>query len=57
MAKMGRPPKEVSCNKVISVRVTQEEFERIKKYADSLNKTVTQVMQEGINKLIEEDRD
>ena len=57
MARTGRPPKDVSCNKVISVRVTPDEFDRIKKYAYSLNKTVTQVMQEGVFKLIEKSKE
>ena len=52
MAKAGRPKAEVTKEKVISVRVKPQDYSEIKQYAESSNKTITQVMQEGVMKLI-----
>ena len=56
MSKAGRPKAEIRKEKVVSIRMKPEEYVKVKRYADSSNKTVTQVMQEGIAKLIEEDK-
>lgn len=48
MAKMGRPKVEVVKDKTITMRVTPAEYEIIKKYAQSHNLTITQVMQKGV---------
>lgn len=55
MSKAGRPRAEIRKEKVVSIRMKQEDYVRVKRYADSLNKTVTQVMQEGVAKLMDED--
>ena len=52
MAKAGRPKAEVTKEKVISVRVKPQDYSEIKQYAESSNKTITQVMQEGVMNLI-----
>jgi len=48
MAKMGRPKVEEVKDKTITMRVTPAEYEIIKKYAQSHNLTITQVMQKGV---------
>lgn len=57
MAKAGRPKQDIIRDKIISIRMLQEDYDRIKAYADSTNRTVTEVMMEGANKLMEEDKD
>lgn len=52
MAKMGRPKVEEVKDKTITMRVTPAEYEIIKKYAQSHNLTITQVMQKGVEKVI-----
>jgi len=56
MAQMGRPKSDVLKEKVVSVRMLPEEYDKVKKYADDRQKTVTEVMQEGVTKLIAEDK-
>ena len=54
MAQMGRPKSDVIKEKVVSVRMLSEEYDKVKKYADDQQKTVTEVMREGVTKLIEQ---
>lgn len=56
MSKAGRPKAEIKKEKIVSIRMKPEDYARVKRYAESSNKTVTQVMQEGVTKLIEEDK-
>ena len=55
---MPKPPEEaeIKKEKVVSVRMKPEDYAKVKRYAESSNKTVTQVMQEGVTKLIDEDK-
>lgn len=46
----GRCKKE----KVVSIRMKPEDYAKVKRYAESSNKTITQVMQEGVAKLLDE---
>ena len=56
MPKAGRPKAEVKKEKVVSIRMKPEDYTKVKRYAESSNKTITQVMQEGVTKLIEDNR-
>lgn len=49
MAKAGRPKADVTKEKVISVRMKPEEYEKLKEYADSSDMTVSQVVQKGVS--------
>ena len=53
MSKAGRPKAEIKKEKVVSIRMKPEEYAKVKRYAESSNKTVTQVIQEGVTKLID----
>ncbi|MEY8392884.1 CopG family transcriptional regulator [Lachnospiraceae bacterium] len=57
MSRAGRPKAETKKEKVVSVRMKPEDYAKIKRYAESSNKTVTQVMQEGVAKLLEEKKE
>ena len=47
MSKAGRPKAEIKKEKVVSVRMKPEDYAKVKRYAESSNKTVTQVMHLG----------
>ena len=53
-SKMGRPPLEEPMNCRVSVRFTEQEYRRLKAYADSINKTMTEALKEGIERLYQE---
>ncbi len=53
MAKAGRPKADVTKEKVVCVRMKPEEYKRLKEYAESSEMTVTQVVQKGINTVLE----
>lgn len=53
MAKMGRPKVESPKEKRINIRVTQEEYEELVKYASEHNLTITQMVLQGIKLLIQ----
>lgn len=56
MSKIGRPKAEIKKEKVVSIRMKLEDYVRIKRYAESSNKTITQVIQEGVMKFIDKDK-
>lgn len=53
MAKAGRPKADVTKEKIVSIRMKPEDYARVKVYAESSKKTITQVMQEGVMKIIQ----
>ncbi len=56
MSKAGRPKAKEKKKKVVSVRMKPEDYAKVKQYAQSSNKTITQVMQEGITRLIDDEK-
>ena len=48
MAKMGRPKAESPKQKLVSVRLTKEEHEKLSEYAQQRNLTLTQAVKRGI---------
>ncbi len=55
MARMGRPKLEEPMVHKVSVRFNEREYQRLKAYAESINKTMTEAMKEGIELLYEKD--
>lgn len=53
MGKAGRPKAEVKREKVVSIRFLQEDYDRLKKYADASNMTVTQVVHKGVDFILD----
>ena len=53
MAKMGRPPLEEPMTHKVSVRFNDREYLRLKAYAESINKTMTEAIKDGIEMLYE----
>ena len=56
MAKMGRPIIETHKEKVLSIRVTDEEKERLKQYALRNNQTISQVVLTAVDLLYTKER-
>ncbi len=54
MSKVGRPKADIKKEKVVSIRMKPEDYAKVKRYAESSHKTITEVMQEGITKLIDD---
>jgi hypothetical protein len=52
MAKMGRPKSEEPKLKTVGVRLSEEDYIRLKEYALKHDMTMTEVMQEGMRKLL-----
>ncbi len=55
MAKAGRPKADVTKEKVVSVRMKPEDYEKLKEYADSSEMTVTEVVQKGISIILDQE--
>lgn len=56
MAKMGRPKVDNPKKKSIGIRMS-EEREKLLRYASEHNKTITEIVQEAVNRLYEADED
>ena len=57
MAYMGRPKIDNPKQKSIGIRMSDEEREKLLQYASEHGKTITEVVQEAVNKLYEADED
>ena len=55
MAKMGRPKIDTPKLKMVGVRLTDEEHDKLKNYAANHNQTITQTLLEGIENLYEKE--
>ena len=54
MAKMGRPKVDKVKEKTITIRVTEEEHAAISQYAKSQDKTITQIVKQGVEFIIKQ---
>ena len=55
MAKAGRPRQEIKKEQIVTFRLTESDYRRLKAYAFSHDCTVTQVLQKSVSDLIEND--
>lgn len=55
MAKAGRPKADVTKDKVVSVRMKPADYDKLKKYADSSEMTVTEVVQQGVSIIVDKE--
>ena len=53
MAKMGRPKLEETKGVTVSARLTQDEYNRLKEYAQKYNLTITQMIRKNILQMVE----
>lgn len=56
MARAGRPKADVTKEKIVSVRMKSEDYDRLRKYADSSKMTVTEVVQKGISIILDNEK-
>lgn len=54
MATMGRPKSDSPKMKSVGIRLTEEEYEKLRKYAADRNLTITEALQKGIMLLMKE---
>lgn len=55
MAQMGRPKLDEPMVHKVSVRFNEKEYQRLKAYAEKINKTMTEALKDGIELLYEKD--
>ena len=55
MAQMGRPKLGEPMVHKVSVRFNEREYQRLKAYAEKINKTMTEALKDGIELLYEKD--
>ena len=55
MAQMGRPKLDEPMVHKVSVRFNEREYQRLKAYAEKINKTMTEALKDGIELLYEKD--
>lgn len=53
MAKMGRPKAVEKKTRTIGIRLSEDEYERLKKYAAEHKSTVTKVLHKGMEIVLE----
>ena len=53
MAKIGRPKSDAPKLNTLSVRVTDNELQKLKDYADSHGMTITQLLHTGVGLLLQ----
>ena len=54
---MGRPKIDKPKQKSIGIRMSEEEREKLLRYASEHDKTITEVVQEAVNRLYDADED
>lgn len=52
MAKMGRPKVDTPRSRRVDLRLTEEEYQQLKEYAEKKDQTITQVIRQEIMKII-----
>ena len=48
MAKMGRPRQDIIKDHIVTVRMSEEEHNRLKEYSEKHQKTITETIKEGV---------
>lgn len=51
MSKIGRPKSDVIKDRIVTVRMSDEEHKRLKEYSQKHQQTVTETIKEGVNLL------
>lgn len=51
MGKMGRPKSDVIKDRIVSVRMSDEEHNKLKEYSEKHQQTITETIKEGVNLL------
>lgn len=49
MARTGRPPKEITKNVNLGLRISEDTARKLRECADSLQQSRTQIIEQGIN--------
>ena len=53
MSKMGRPKSDDPANHFVNVRMTEDRFQRLKKYAELYNQTMTEIVVTAVEEYLD----
>ena len=56
MAKVGRPKQDVTKNKTVSLRMSEEQYNRFKAYSEKLGISMTDAIVESMEKSIKKEK-
>lgn len=51
MAKMGRPKSDVIKDKIVTIRMSAEEHQKLRDYSENHQQTITETLKEGVDLL------
>ena len=51
MAKMGRPKSDVIKDKIVTIRMSAEEHQKLRDYSEKHQQTITETLKEGVDLL------
>lgn len=51
MSKMGRPKSDITKDKIVTVRMSEEEHNRLKEYSEKHQQTITESIKKGVELL------
>lgn len=51
MGKMGRPKQDVIKDRIVTIRMSDEEYNKLKEYSHEHKHTITETIKEGVNLL------
>ena len=51
MSKMGRPKSDVTKDKIVTIRMSEEEHNRLKEYSEKHHQTITESINKGMELL------
>ena len=51
MGKMGRPKSDVIKDKIVTIRMSAEEYQKLRDYSESHRQTITETLKEGVDLL------
>lgn len=53
MGKMGRPKSDIIKDRIVTIRMSDEEYSRLKEYSRKHQQTITETIKEGVSLLYE----
>ena len=56
MGKMGRPKLSETRNKIVTLRLTEEEYQKLKGYSEIHQQTITNTIKKGVDILYKSDK-
>lgn len=51
MSKLGRPKSDITKNHIVTIRMTEEEYKRLKEFSQEHQRNITETIKEGVKLL------